>query len=105
LVQSDDGDVVDGWIAIGEMPVTQRNRDGSVAVDASSQICKQVGASNASDVHTSIVQQMGAVWAREHDARGEDGRRDVKGHNMALWPADLRVREMPVRDGRPMEAA
>jgi protein gp37 len=52
-----------------------------------------------------FVKQMGAVWAREHDARGEDGRRDVKGHNMALWPADLRVREMPVRDGRPMEAA
>jgi protein gp37 len=52
-----------------------------------------------------FVKQFGAVWAREHDARGEDGRRDVKGHNMALWPADLRVREMPVRDGRPMEAA
>jgi protein gp37 len=52
-----------------------------------------------------FVKQMGAVWAREHDARDADGRRDVKGHNMALWPADLRMREMPVRDGHPMEAA
>lgn len=52
-----------------------------------------------------FVKQMGAVWAREHDARGVDCKRDVKGHNMENWPVDLRVREMPLRDGHPMEAA
>lgn len=42
-----------------------------------------------------FCKQMGAVWAREHQARDAEGRRDVKGHAMENWPEDLRIREMP----------
>lgn len=36
-----------------------------------------------------FVKQLGSVWAREHGAT------HPKGGDMAEWPADLRIREMP----------
>jgi len=38
-----------------------------------------------------FVKQMGTVWAKEHGLYQVDR----KGHDMAEWPADLQIREVP----------